>query len=453
MIFSFSAFHRADNYRLLPREKDIMRDLNTVFCRLHSRSQQRYPLFKLCPECRAEAPHEAIVVEAVVNYFSKPEFREFFIQTEHEIQMGTKKLRADILLLDRVGNFVVIAECKRRGVITYGRDQLQAYLCATDTPFGVFANGIDSSDWEFYENLRQNRFKGIKRNQFEREVLSKRPIESIREEKRRLETEIKQLKQDNGRLIEGNEKKRERHTHLEQQIKFLGTRKSELESEVERLGGKKHEIQSTHKRINRSWQYIAGVLSVALCICTAVLAVLVNKQTKLTSENKELINQIQVLQAQMPKNPLDPTPWKKEIESLRSENKILEEKIDEIPLEKDKLQKQLHQKSTQVETLNTEVLRLRIENDGFRKKIAEYEPPPVTPTPEEPPSPLSVAININTASAEELDELEGIGPKKAQDIIEYREKYGIFTSVDDITKVDGIGEKTLEKLRKHICVE
>ena len=65
-----------------------MRDLETVSCHLHSRSQPRYPQFTLCPDCRAEAPHEAIVVEAAVNYFSKPEFRELFIEAEYAIQMG-----------------------------------------------------------------------------------------------------------------------------------------------------------------------------------------------------------------------------------------------------------------------------------------------------------------------------------------------------------------------------
>ncbi len=152
-----------------------MRDLNTVFCCLHSRYQPRYPRFKLCPECRAEAPREAMVVETVVDHFSKPEFREFFIETEHEIQMGVDKRRPDIVFLDKVGNFVAIVECKQKGVIAYGRDQLQAYLCATDTPFGVFANSTEPADWEFYENLGRNQFREITREQFETEV----PVYSV----------------------------------------------------------------------------------------------------------------------------------------------------------------------------------------------------------------------------------------------------------------------------------
>ena len=62
-------------------------------------------------------------------------------------------------------------------------------------------------------------------------------------------------------------------------------------------------------------------------------------------------------------------------------------------------------------------------------------------------------LNINTASAEELETLSGIGPQMAQRIIQYREEHGNFTSVDALTKVKGLGEKTLEKLKPFIIVE
>ncbi len=61
-------------------------------------------------------------------------------------------------------------------------------------------------------------------------------------------------------------------------------------------------------------------------------------------------------------------------------------------------------------------------------------------------------ININTAGLSELDSLKGIGPSKAQAIIDYRTEHGPFNSPNDLVNVSGIGEKTLEKIIDDICV-
>jgi len=65
----------------------------------------------------------------------------------------------------------------------------------------------------------------------------------------------------------------------------------------------------------------------------------------------------------------------------------------------------------------------------------------------------SVKININTASAEELTQLRGIGPKYAAKIVEYREQNGPFASAEDIMKISGIGPVTFEKNKERIVVE
>ncbi|MGV3487550.1 MAG: helix-hairpin-helix domain-containing protein [Tuberibacillus sp.] len=62
-------------------------------------------------------------------------------------------------------------------------------------------------------------------------------------------------------------------------------------------------------------------------------------------------------------------------------------------------------------------------------------------------------ININTASEQELQQIQGIGPSKAKAIIEYREKNGPFQTIKDLDKVSGIGEKTLEQMEEQITIQ
>lgn len=61
-------------------------------------------------------------------------------------------------------------------------------------------------------------------------------------------------------------------------------------------------------------------------------------------------------------------------------------------------------------------------------------------------------LNINTADAEELTRLAGIGEKRAADIIAYREANGGFSCIEDMMKVSGIGEKTFGKIKDEITV-
>lgn len=59
-------------------------------------------------------------------------------------------------------------------------------------------------------------------------------------------------------------------------------------------------------------------------------------------------------------------------------------------------------------------------------------------------------VNINTAGVEELSKLDGIGQSKAEAIVKYREENGKFNSIEDITKVSGIGNNVYEKIKDNI---
>ncbi|MBK8135869.1 MAG: ComEA family DNA-binding protein [Chloroflexi bacterium] len=68
-----------------------------------------------------------------------------------------------------------------------------------------------------------------------------------------------------------------------------------------------------------------------------------------------------------------------------------------------------------------------------------------------PATPIGgVKINVNIATAAELDTLPGIGPALAQRIVDYRTRQGAFVSVDDLDKVSGIGPTLIEQLRDFV---
>jgi competence protein ComEA len=68
------------------------------------------------------------------------------------------------------------------------------------------------------------------------------------------------------------------------------------------------------------------------------------------------------------------------------------------------------------------------------------------------PGTPEVALNLNTATLEQLDELDGIGPTTAQHILDYREEHGGFGSVEELGDVPGIGDVRLASLREQVRV-
>lgn len=69
------------------------------------------------------------------------------------------------------------------------------------------------------------------------------------------------------------------------------------------------------------------------------------------------------------------------------------------------------------------------------------------------PAVYAAPVDINAADATAIDKaMTGVGPRLAQAIVEYRTKNGPFKSVDDLTKVKGVGKATLEKNRGNLTV-
>ena len=75
------------------------------------------------------------------------------------------------------------------------------------------------------------------------------------------------------------------------------------------------------------------------------------------------------------------------------------------------------------------------------------QPVNLVPKPAEKPR-----INLNTASAADLENLPGVGAKMAERIVEYRQKNGPFKKIEDLMNVKGIGEKNFLKLKARLSV-
>ncbi len=62
------------------------------------------------------------------------------------------------------------------------------------------------------------------------------------------------------------------------------------------------------------------------------------------------------------------------------------------------------------------------------------------------------AVNVNTATAEELQTIRGIGPAMAGRILEFRKEHGNFDKVEDLAKVHGIGESKLQRMKTQVSI-
>lgn len=84
--------------------------------------------------------------------------------------------------------------------------------------------------------------------------------------------------------------------------------------------------------------------------------------------------------------------------------------------------------------------------DGYTVAVDKSVPAELTAVPRAEP------VDVNTATAEELEALPGIGPVLAGRIVDYRAEHGAFTSVEQLTEVEGIGSAKLDAIRGAITL-
>ena len=84
--------------------------------------------------------------------------------------------------------------------------------------------------------------------------------------------------------------------------------------------------------------------------------------------------------------------------------------------------------------------------------VSNPDPPTSSPGKQGSGKTETTLVNINTANEAELDTIPGVGPATAKNIIDYRTNTGPFAAIEDLKKVDRIGDKTFEKLKQYITV-
>ena len=128
-------------------------------------------------------------------------------------------------------------------------------------------------------------------------------------------------------------------------------------------------------------------------------------------------------------------------ESKKAKAEKLKEEADTEKVKKESKKKVAKEAKDQEE---------KAEKKMMKKGVGEPEMKPIPSHVAPKASALGAPINVNTASAQVLEALNGIGPVKAQAIVEYRKQHGAFKNTDDLINVPGIGDKTAETLKDQI---
>ena len=191
----------------------------------------------------------------------------YSIKTEHKIQIGSFNCRADVVLLKlpffetHPNRLIVVVECKAVGKTGDGIEQLQSYLCATDTRFGIFAASLSADKWQYYENYGRNDFRLISQQKFEAQIGSQENAEADKEKeaKRRIEQAIELHSQRVEQRLTNQYKDKE--VNLQADFK---KKESDLQANRQKL--------LNEKRSERFWSgFWAGIFTVIVFVVIVVI--------------------------------------------------------------------------------------------------------------------------------------------------------------------------------------
>lgn len=210
---------------------------------------------------------EKFVVERVREYLDQlrvDQFRStnfYSIKTEHKIQIGSFNCRADVVLLKlpffetQSNRLIVVVECKTVRKIGNGIEQLQSYLCATDTRFGIVAASLCPDEWKYYENHGHNHIVSISQESFKAQVGSEENTEVKKE---------KEAKRQIEQIIEYRSRRKEKELVEEYKSKEI-----ELQADLDREKAKlQMKIDEAHK--SGFW----GGFKVGCWICVIAVVVI-----------------------------------------------------------------------------------------------------------------------------------------------------------------------------------
>lgn len=202
---------------------------------------------------------EKQVKDAVEVYFNKllPS-TEYSIRREYHIPIGSRRGLADLVLwCGFPQQQLVIIECKRskykgeEGIARSGGiEQLQSYLCATDTQFGIFAKNDDPQLWDYYENLGQNIFKTIPRMEFEMRI-RKKDFGIRRRQERIIERVNEQVDQE-----------------VKNCVTQLDELNSKVRSQIQEIGDLREKIGDLRKQSNThfGWAFVGWSLVIVIIL-------------------------------------------------------------------------------------------------------------------------------------------------------------------------------------------